>query len=84
MSSRHSYVLTSLTTDILAGLASNVLSGLPCNVLTRLTSDILGSLDCLASRDIGGRGSLLSVDGLGSVGLFNFEGLVGVVNNLSR
>lgn len=53
------------------------------DVLTSLATDVLSSLDCLAASDIGGSGSLLGIDCLGGVGLFNFEGLIGVVNDLS-
>lgn len=85
MSSRYSDVLTSLAADVLACLTSHVLCGLTSNVLTSLATDVLSSLDCLAASDIGGSGgSLLGIDCLGGVGLFNFEGLIGVVNDLSE
>lgn len=74
MSSRDCYVLTCLASNILSCLTSYVLSGLTSNVLS----------NCLASSDIGGGCALLGIDCLGGVGLFNFEGLIGVVDNLSE
>ena len=84
MSSGDSNVLTSLPSNVLACLATHVLCGLTCNILPSLASNVLSSLHCLASSDIGSSGSLLGIDCLGGVGLFNFEGLIGVVNDLSE